>query len=216
MSLLAPSRLAAPTTLWSTVSRSLGLASAGPWLPAGRTLQGRLFRCGLEPATGVPWLDEPGVVDARVGLAYAPGRSGGGPAVATLVIRLAHPGGVAGDLVLRGGPRSRWVTGRRDTGRRDTGRRVTGRRRAVHTGPGPLLVSVPSYDVAGRPLALAARPCGAETFELLVALDREPWRPFADLRVRPRPLDDRPLRPDPVARPLPGLRVARPGPDLAD
>ena len=151
------------------------------------------------------WLDEPGVVDARVGLAYAPGRAGGGPAVATLAVRLEHPDGRSagglGDLVLRGGPRPRWVTGRR---------------RAVHTGPGPLLVSVPSYDVAGRPLALAARPCGAETFELLVALDHEPWRPFADLRIRPRPLDDRPLRPDPVARLLPGLRVARPGQESAD
>lgn len=202
VSSLATARQAGPLSLLGTVSRTVGLAPTRPWLPSGVTLGGRIYRHGRDPAVGVPWLDEAGVLAARVRLSHAlsrPGsRPGGAPAVTTIGLRLELPGAAGGpvtaaDLVLRAGSRPRWSTGRR---------------RAVRPGPGPLLVSGVPYAAAGRPLSFAALPCGAETFELLCAVDHERWRPFADLRVCPRPVEDLPLDPDPVRNPPPGLDVA--------
>ncbi|WP_344158174.1 hypothetical protein [Nocardioides koreensis] len=190
MSILASARQAGPSALISTVSRSVGLGPVQPWLPAGETLGARLFRHGLEPGTGVEWIDETGVGDAQVRLSYAATLTGNAVAVTSLALRLDNPDGSVGDLFLRAPAR---------------GSRRTARER--------MLVAATPYLVAGgRLLSLGARQCGAETFELCCARGDGEWRGFADLRISPRPHGGRPLHPDPLANVLPGLEAGIPAP----
>ena len=191
MSLLPHAAPAAPRAVLGSVSRSVALVRRRPWLPAGETLRGRLFVPGQEPALGLPLLDEPGVLDLRVRLGYAPGLVGAGPLVRTLALRLDVEGRPA-DLFFHAQSAARGAP-RRRRGEEDC----------------TVLTSRTAYAVAGRPLLLAARMCGSETLELL---SREGdagqgWRSVADLRVSPYPVGEPPLLADPVARPLPGLTV---------
>jgi hypothetical protein len=159
MSILGSARRAAPTTLLATVSRGVGRAPARPWLPAGLPLLARLYRHGTEPAVGVPWLDEPGELDAVVSVTYASSAARTRGVVTGLDLRVEHPGG-SEDLRLR---------------------RPTVR-------PGPVLVSATAYAAAGVPgglLSLGARQCGAQTFELLCVAGDGEWRELADLRICP-------------------------------
>lgn len=189
MTLLANAQ-AAPRLVLGSVSRTIGLSSRRPWLPAGETLRGRLFLPGDSdgPALGLPLLDRPGALDVRVRLGYAPGLTGAGPTVSSLAVRL-DVDGTAVDLAFDAPPAPRGA-----------GR---GRRRNDHC---VLLTSRTTYAAAGGPLQLAARVCGSETFELLCG-EGEDWRSIGDLRVSPSPLGEPPLLVDPVARPLPGAGV---------
>jgi len=190
MSILASARQAGPSALISTVSRSVGLGPVQPWLPAGQTLRARVFRHGLEPGTGVEWVDEAGVVDAQVRLSYAATLTGNAVAVTSLALRLDNPDGTVGDLLLR--PAAR-------------GPRRTPRER--------MLTAATPYIVAGGwLLSLGARQCGAETFELCCAAGTGEWRSFADLRISPRPHGGRTLHADPQANVLPGLEAGIPAP----
>lgn len=190
MSILANARQAGPTALISTVSRSVGLGPVQPWLPAGETLGARLFRQGLEPGTGVEWIDEAGAVDAQVRLSYAASLTGNAVSVTSLALRFDNPDGSTGDLLLRSAARAP---------------RRTVRER--------MLTAATPYIVAGgRLLSLGARQCGAETFELCCALGNGEWRGFADLRISPRPHGGRPLHPDPLGNVLPGLEASIPAP----
>lgn len=190
-SLISPATLIRPATLMSTVSRTVGLGPARPWLPAEQTLRARAFRHGLEPGAGVAWLDEAGIVDARVRLGYAPSLRGNALTVTTLAVRFHNEDGSVGDLLLRA--------------------QLRGPRRRARVG-GMLVASTP-YLVPGGLLSLGARQCGAETFELCChAGDDDEWRGFADLRVSPHPYDAQPLRVDPVAHVLPGLETSVPAP----
>jgi hypothetical protein len=190
MSILASARQAGPSALISSVSRSVGRGPVQPWLPAGQTLRARLFRHGLEPGTGVEWIDEAGVVDAQVRLSYAATLTGNAVAATSLALRLDNPDGTVGDLLLRSPAR---------------GPRRTPRER--------MLTAASPYIVAGgRLLSLGARQCGAETFELCCAVGDGEWRGFADLRISPRPHGGRPLHADPSAHVLPGLEAGIPVP----
>ncbi|MFC4783545.1 hypothetical protein ACT8ZV_03665 [Nocardioides sp. MAHUQ-72] len=191
MSILASVRQAGPSGLLTSVSRTVGLGPARPWLPAGETLRARLYRHGLEPGVGVPWLDEPGVVDAQVRLTYAASLAGSQVAVTGLALRVENPDGSVGDVLMQ-------ARGPRRGAARDT-----------------VLTTATPYVVAGVPgglLTLGARQCGAETFELLCVAGDGEWRPFGDLRVSPRPHGGRPLDPDPLANVLPGLTTRIPAP----
>ena len=190
-SLISPATLIRPATLVSTVSRTVGIGQVRPWLPAEETLRARAFRHGLEPGAGVAWLDEAGIVDARVRLGYAPSLRGNALTVTTLAVRFDNEDGSVGDLLLRA--------------------QLRGPRRRARVG-GMLVASTP-YLVPGGLLSLGARQCGAETFELCChAGDDAEWRGFADLRVSPHPYDAQPLRVDPVAHVLPGLETSVPAP----
>jgi len=185
---------AAPRAVLDSVSRSMGLLPRRPWLPAGETLRGRMFVTGSGPDLGVALLDEPGAVDVRVRLGYAPGLTGAGPLVSTLALRLDVEGRPA-DLFFATPPGTRAMPRKR----RDDDCTV--------------LTSRATYAAAGAPLLLAARACGSETLELLCR-DAGPdggWRGIADLRVSPYPLGEPPLAVDPIARPLPGLTVVEAG-----
>ena len=188
--LVSPASLMSPATLMSTMSRTVGLGPVRPWLPAEETLRARAFRHGLEPGSGVAWLDEAGVVDARVRLGYAPSLRGNAVTVTSLAVRFDNEDGSVGDLLLRAPVRGR------------------GRARAAG-----MLVAATPYLVPGGLLSLGARQCGAETFELCChAGDDEEWRGFADLRISPHPHDALPLEVDPVAHVLPGLETSVPAP----
>lgn len=191
MSILASARQAGPSTLISTVSRTVGIGQVRPWLPAEETLRARAFRHGLEPGAGVAWLDEAGIVDARVRLGYAPSLRGNAPTVTSLAVRFDNEDGSVGDLLLRA--------------------QLRGPRRQARVGG--MLVAATPYLVPGGLLSLGARQCGAETFELCChGGDDGEWRGFADLRISPHPRDAQPLRVDPVAHVLPGLETSLPAP----
>jgi len=188
--LASPASLISPASLLGTVSRTVGLGQARPWLPAEKTLRARAFRHGLEPGAGVAWLDEAGVVDARVRLGYAPSLRGNTLTVTSLAVRFEDDDGSVGDLLLRAP--------------------VRGARRAR---VGGMLVAATPYLVPGGLLSLGARQCGAETFELCChAGDGDEWRGFADLRISPHAHDAQPLEVDPVAHVLPGLETSVPAP----
>jgi len=188
--LASPASLISPASLLGTVSRTVGLGQARPWLPAEKTLRARAFRHGLEPGSGVAWLDEAGVVDARVRLGYAPSLRGNTLTVTSLAVRFEDDDGSVGDLLLRAP--------------------VRGARRAR---VGGMLVAATPYLVPGGLLSLGARQCGAETFELCChAGDGDEWRGFADLRISPHAHDAQPLEVDPVAHVLPGLETSVPAP----
>jgi len=194
MSILAHARQAG----LHSVSRTVGLGIARPWLPAGETLRARLFRRGLEPGTGVPWIDESGTVDAQVRLTYAVSLTGQATSVATLALRFENPDGSVGDLLLRAPSRDRRASPAVRRGGRDT----------LLTTPTPYVVA----GVAGGMLSLGARQCGTETFELSCVAGDGEWRGFADLRISPRPHGGLPLRVDPGAHALPGLESSIPAP----
>lgn len=203
MSILANARQAGLLS----VSRTVGLGAVRPWLPAGETLSARLFRRGLEPGTGVPWIDESGTVDAQVRLLYGVSLTGHASSVALLALRLESADGSVGDLLLRAPSRDRRTpaAARRALGR--AGGRAGGREGMLTT-PTPYVVA----GVAGGMLSLGARQCGTETFELSCIAGDGEWRDFADLRISPRPRGGLPLRVDPVAHALPGLEISIPAP----
>ena len=192
MSILASARQAGPSALISTVSRSVGLGPVRPWLPAGQTLRARVFRHGLEPGTGVEWVDEAGVVDAQVRLSYA---------------ATAH--------WQRGG-RDQPGAAARQPGRhrRRPAPPPGGTRPPAYARATRMLTAATPYLVAGGwLLSLGARQCGAETFELCCAAgDDDEWRSFADLRISPRPHGAQTLHADPLANVLPGLEAGVPAP----
>jgi hypothetical protein len=198
MSILANARQAGHAGLTSAVSRgtrTIGLAPTPPWLPARRTLRARLFRHGLEAPTGVPWIDESGMDDARVRLVYGSSVTGGAVAVTALALRVDLTDGSAGDLLLRAPGRPPWS--------RPGARRLVG---------DTMLTPATPYVVRGGLLSLGARQCGTETFELCCATSESGWRGFADLRISPSVDGTGRLRLDPARNPLPGLATSVPAP----
>lgn len=196
MSLLASARQTGlgAGDLLSSVTRSVGLGGAEPWLRAGETLGARLFRHGTTPAVGVAWLDEPGVDEALVRLTCSGGRTGGSPTVTALALRLPRPDGSVGDLVLRAPAR--------------TGRGPWGAAAARRTGHDTLLTTGAAYLSGSGLLTLAVRRCGIETFELSCLAGEGEWQHVGDLRVCARRTGLDPFVSDPAAHPVPGLEPA--------
>lgn len=190
MSILASARQA--------VTRSVSLGVPPPWLPLDRTLQGRVFRHGLEPdagiSTGISWLDEPGTDDALVRLSGSAPRPGVPPQVTAITLRVRCPEGKVADLCWETRPRGQW-------GPRE---------------PEPTrLVTRAPYLLPGGPLLLGARLCGAETVELSARGADGEWRVFADLRVSPVAPHGEPFDPDVARNLLPGFPPRGTSSDLA-
>lgn len=190
-----------------------------PLHPRGVVARAVLDRTGCAGARwGVPWLDEPGADAGISRLSRASGLPAPLPDVLGLAVRIER-GGDRHDLLLA-------TTGLRP-GLRHL---LCFRRPALRSAYTSLL----PYDAAGTLVVLAAvpvvRPGGAPgggpggqvapadvaralsvapaVFRLLVARPRGPWEEFGRLtlsRDPARPVQDEPLRFDPVRNPLPGL-----------
>jgi hypothetical protein len=164
--------------------------AAKPLHPRGEVTHGRLFRLGAQPATGVPWLDEPGEDDVLVRRSRAIGLPGSAPDIHGLAVRVPRPGGGHGDLLLATtgwGRLTRFVL----TVSRSPRRR-------------PMTTLLP-YRTARGPLLIGARSTGEESFELAVAAPEGEWVRFAELRLSALPADDSDVSFDPVTNQLPGL-----------
>jgi len=164
--------------------------AAKPLHPRGEVMQGRLFRRGARPATGVAWLDEPGEDDVLVRRSRAVGLPGAAPDIHGLAIRVPSPGGGHGDLLLA------------STGWGRVTRFVLTWSRSPRTRP---MTTLLPYRTARGSLLLGARTIGADCFELAVAAPDGDWTRFADLRLSTLLADDQDVSFDPVLHQVPGL-----------
>lgn len=183
---------AAGGTLLAATTRAVAVVrpAAKPLHPRGEVLQGRLFRTGADPATGVPWLDDAGEDDVLVRRSRAIGLPGSVPDIHGLAVRVPLPNGGYGDLLLAStgwGRLTRFVL--------TASRSPQGR---------PMTTLLP-YRTDRGPLLLGARATGEESFELAVAAPEGDWARFAELRLSAVPATDPEISFDPVANQLPGL-----------
>ena len=192
LSLVRTASSAVGGALLATATRSLAAVrpAAKPLHPEGLLVRGRIYRHGLSPGTGVPWLDDSGEDEVVVRLSRAIGLPGGLPDIHGLAVRIPLQDGEHGDLLFAStgwGRLSRFVL--------TASRSPQGR---------PMTTLLP-YHAPRGPLLLGARADGAETFELSCASAGGDWRPFADLRFSLAPSGDGPIDFDPVTNRLPGL-----------
>ena len=178
--------------LLATATRAVAAVrpAAKPLHPRGEVTQGRLFRRGAQPATGVAWLDEPGTDDVLVRRSRTIGLPGSAPDIHGLAVRVPRPDGGYGDLLLATTGWGR-VTRFLLTASRSPRRR-------------PMTTLLP-YRTDRGPLLLGARAIGEDCFELAVATPEGEWTRFADLRVSALPAADQDVSFDPVAHQVPGL-----------
>ena len=167
------------------------LRSAKAVHTVGGVVEAEVVRHGLQPATGVAWVDEPGVDRAVVRFSRGAGLPAPLPDVLGIAVRVSGPDGDPWDLLLASSA-DRWPVRRFPLPSRHWRHPTYSSISAFHTSRGPLLVGARWRD--GR-------------FLLAVAGPRGPWRPFAELRL----LDDPSTAPeqvisyDPVLHPVPGL-----------
>lgn len=180
--------------LLSSVTRSVGLGGAEPWLRPGETLGARLFRHGTTPAVGVAWLDEAGVDEALVRLTCSGSLTGGSPVVTGLALRLPQPDGSVGDVLFRAPARA--------------ARGPWGAAAARRPGRGTLLTTGAAYLSDSGLVTLAARQCGIETFELSCLAGEGEWQHVGDLRVCALRTGLDPFVTDPAGNQVPGLEPA--------
>ncbi len=192
LSLARTASSAAGGALLATATRSLAAVrpAAKPLHPEGLLVRGRIYRHGLSPGTGVPWLDEPGEDEVVVRLSRAIGLPGVLPDIHGLAVRIPLQDGAHGDLLFA------------STGWGRLSRFVLTASRSPQARP---MTTLLPYRAPRGPLLLGARADGAETFELSCAPAGGDWRPFADLRFSLTPSDDGPVDFDPVGNRLPGL-----------
>lgn len=179
-------------TLLAATTRAVAAVrpAAKPLHPRGEVTQGRVFRTGAVPATGVAWLDEPGVDDVLVRRSRAIGLPGSVPDIHGLAVRVPLPDGGYGDLLLA------------STGWGRLTRFLLTASRSPRDRP---MTSLLPYRTGRGPLLLGARATGADSFELAVATPEGEWARFAELRISARPGDDPDVSFDPVTNQVPGL-----------
>ena len=162
--------------------------AAKPLHPRGTTWSAILERRGGS-ATGATWLDEPGTSRAVVRQSRAVGFPEGWPDVHGLAIRAELPDGGHADVLLAStgwGPIGRFVL-------------LVGRRPEAM-----FLGSLLPYRSPSGPVLLGALPLPDRTWNLLCALGRSPWTPFARLALEDRMAGEGPSF-DPVRNQPPGL-----------
>lgn len=191
-----------PSTLGNAAASATGSALGGivhllakarrprkPMHPDGRVRHGRLFRRGVEPATGVEFLDRVGQDDVLVRESNGLGLPQGWPDIRGLAVRV--PG--EGDLLFSTtglGPWSRYLITLRRA--QDGAEMTTLFPYATHAGP--VLLSACYRTPSTVELAFARGPGG-----------RGAWEPFADLLLSERGDDDPSLAFDAVLHTPPGL-----------
>jgi hypothetical protein len=164
--------------------------AAKPLHPRGQVVRGRVFRHGVRPATGVPWLDEPGEDDVLVRRSRAIGLPGSVPDIHGLAVRVPLPDGGHGDLLFA------------TTGWGRLTRFLLTASRSPESRP---MTTLLPYAGPHGPLLLGARTTGEETFQLAVAAADGAWSGFAELRLSQLPGEDQDVSFDPVTNRLPGL-----------
>ncbi len=161
-----------------------------PLHPRGDVIRGTLTRSGATPATGVPWLDEPGRDSVQARLSRAVGLPRFLPDIHGLALRVPTPTGF-GDVLLAStgtGRATRFVL----TVAREPGGR-------------PMTTLLPYRAPAGAVL-LGAHEEAHGRWELVVASLRGPWRSFGVLEL-PDEGEDASVSFDPVRNTIPGLEV---------
>lgn len=177
--------------IFSAVSRIR--PTTKPLHPRGRLLTGTIIRNGLVPATGVPWVDEPGRDEVLVRVSRAIGLSESMPDIHGIAVRVPFsPDGTA-DLLFAGtgaGPWTRFLLSPSQTSRQS------------HS-------TLLPYRAPTGPLVLAALPRGmSDSFDLACASPRGQWRRFGVLHLggHPGTHEADPLVTfDPMLNTLPGL-----------
>lgn len=165
------------------------LRSAKALHPRGAVVEGTLVRSGLRRATGVPWIDEPGVDEVLVRFSRGGGLPEPLPDVHGIALRTTSPDGDPWDLLLA----------------TTLGRRVPWPRRRAE---GVLHSSIAAFAAPCGPLLVGARSHEGG-YLLAVAAPRGPWRVFAALHLDrdPARAPDRTLPFEPVLHAVPGLAI---------
>lgn len=173
-------------------ARTLGAVrpTRKPLHPDGRVVVGRLRRHGLQPATGVSFLDEAGEETVVVRESRAVGLPPPLPDIHGLAIRVSNPDGTPGDLLLA------------TTGWGRLSRFVLTASRSTYGRP---MTTLLPYRTAAGPLLLGARSEVRGVVRLAGAVGGGPWRFFADLTLSPDSAADPTISFDPVAHQVTGL-----------
>ena len=153
-------------------------------------MRGRIYRHGLDPGTGVPWLDEPGEDEVVVRLSRAIGLPGGLPDIHGLAVRVPLQGGGHGDLLFA------------STGWGRLSRFVLTASRSPQARP---MTTLLPYHAPSGPSCSAPAPAGRRRSSCPSRRPAATGGPFADLRFSLAPSGDGPVDFDPVANRLPGL-----------
>jgi hypothetical protein len=164
--------------------------AAKPMHPKGCVRQGRMFRRGATPATGVPFLDDAGTIDVVVRESRAIGLPRSLPDVQGLAIRVPDQDGTHGDLLFS------------TTGLGRITRYVLTLSRTPYGRP---MTTLLPFDTVAGPVVLAARASGDSRLELAFAVGDGDWQHFADLLLSTRRDDDPDLTFDPVLNTVAGL-----------
>lgn len=169
--------------------------AAKPLHPRGETLTAIITRSGLNPAVGVPWIDESGSDEVKVRLSRAVGLPRRWPDIFGLAVRVPAGEGF-GDLLFA------------TTGRGTIGRFVLLPGRSTTSWMYTTLIP---YRTAVGPLLLGADPDGPDAFTMACARPTGAWQLFGRLVLAPSRAigsdnSDR-IGPafDPVLNQLPGL-----------
>lgn len=175
--------------LATTLSVMAGRRAAKPLHPAGAVVLGRLDRIPAQRATGIPWLDEPGVDEVLVRRSRAVGLPATLPDIHGLAVRVPVRSGHA-DLLFASTGRGAVTRFLLTVSRSPEGR--------------PLTTLLPYRSPAG-PLLLAATASGADRFTLSWATGTGNWHDFGTLVLSGSPGGDELVSFDPVINTIPGL-----------
>lgn len=164
-----------------------------PLHPRGRLMPATLRRRGLDPSTGVDWIDLPGTDQVVVRGSRAMGLPANVPDIHGLAIRVPLGPDHVGDLLFA-------TTGTGAVTRYTLTLARSPQQRAQTT--------LMPYRSPTGPLLLAAVPRGRDRFDIACASPRGRWRTFAELEVDPAPLLPEPdptISFDPVLNQVPRL-----------
>lgn len=167
--------------------------TAKPLHPRGELLRADVTRTGLDAATGIQWLDEPGDNQALVRVSRAIGLPDRLPDVRGLAVRVFTADGGFGDLLFATtgvGRSTRYLLMPRTSAQR------------AHT-------TLLPYRTPRGPLLLGALPASSPArFDLVCASPRGSWRRFGSLRIGTSPAGPDPdplIAFDPMLNTLPRL-----------
>ena len=170
--------------------------AAKPLHPRGETHGATITRHGLVPATGVSWIDDPGVDAGRVRVSRAVGLPPAWPDIFGLAMRVPTASG-HGDILFA-------TTGRGAVGRFLL---LPGRSATSWT-----YTTLLPYRTRSGALLLAAEPDGPDAFTLACARVRGPWTAFGHVVLNAASIsgttdDAENIGPtfDPVLNQIPGL-----------
>jgi hypothetical protein len=179
------------TALAATIRAvSAARQAAKPLHPRGDVVLGRLERTGVQPATGVAWLDEPGEDEVLVRGSRAVGLPGPVPDVHGLAVRVPFGGARHGDLLFA------------STGLGRVSRFVLTASRAPYGRP---MTTLLPYRTPHGPLLLAVTAASDTELELSCASPTGGWRTFGYLTLSGTAGPDLMISFDPLLNTVPGL-----------